>query len=177
MEKRISEKVNNHQRKFKDEIRGWLVKNNIQFQTNENNHSLSAFLRYLYDYEQLELTKEDFKRRKRITNVIPISERCIAKRASGDQCTRRKKQGHCYCGTHIKGSPHGIVENTNTTSSDSLTKVDIWVQEIKGIQYYLDKAGNVYDPKDIIESNPKPKILAKWLKTSDGIYHIPEYNI
>ena len=176
MEKRISQKVNNHQRRFKDNIREWLIKNDVQFQTNDHSHNLSAFLRYLYDYEQLELTKDDFKRRKRVTNIIPISERCIAKRASGDQCTRRKKNGHCYCGTHIKGSPHGIVENTNT-NNDCLTKVDIWVEEIKGIQYYLDNAGNVYNPKDIIESNPKPDILAKWTKDTDGVYHIPAFKI
>lgn len=176
MEKRISQKVNNHQRKFKDDIREWLSKRNVDFETKETTNNLSAFLRYLYDYQHLELTKEDFKRRKRITNVIPISERCIAKRASGDQCTRRKKAGHCYCGTHIKGSPHGVVDNIESTG-DSLVKVDIWVEEIKGIQYYLDKAGNVYDPKDIIESNPKPKILAKWSKSHDGTYHIPALNI
>jgi len=175
MEKRISQKVNNHQRKFKDDIREWIVKNNIEFQTKDKSMNVSAFLRFLYDYEQLELTKEDFKRRKRITNIIPISERCIAKRASGDQCTRRKKNGHCYCGTHIKGSPHGIVETTDS-NSNCLTKIDIWVEEIKGIQFYLDNAGNVYDPKDIIESNPSPKILAKWSKDKDG-YHIPEFKI
>ena len=40
---------------------------------------------------------------------VPSSERCMAKRANGEQCTRRKKQDSCYCGTHTKGTPHGTV--------------------------------------------------------------------
>ena len=69
-----------------------------------------------------------------------------------------------------------MVENTDS-ESNCLQKVDIWVEEIKGIQYYLDKTGNVYDPKDIIESNPKPNILAKWERDQDGTYHIPAFKI
>ena len=176
MEKRILGKVDNYQRKFKDDIRQWLLNNDISFESNEQDNKMSSFLRYLYDYERLELTKEDFRRRKRVTNAIPLCDRCVAKRASGDQCTRRKKAGHNYCGTHIKGAPHGMVENTDS-ASNCLQKVDIWVEEIKGIQYYLDKVGNVYDPKDIIESNPTPNILAKWTRDQDGTYHIPAFKI
>ena len=40
---------------------------------------------------------------------VPSSEKCNAKRANGTQCTRRKKQDSCYCGTHIKGTPHGTI--------------------------------------------------------------------
>ena len=40
---------------------------------------------------------------------VPSSEKCQAKRSNGIQCTRRKKQDSCYCGTHIKGTPHGTV--------------------------------------------------------------------
>ena len=72
----------------------------------------------------------------------------VPKEASGEQCTRRKKDGCQYCGTHSKGTPHGIVnenEPTNTT-----TKIEVSAIDIKGIVYYLDNKENVYDTEDII---------------------------
>ena len=132
MERRIINKVDNHQRCFKDALREWMTNNEMKVVTNTNIDATGDFMRYLYDYTKLELTSDDFKRRKRVTNTIPLSERCIAKRACGDQCTRRKKEGHTYCGTHIKGAPHGIVEK-NEVNTLKKVKIDIHVEEIKGI--------------------------------------------
>ena len=47
---------------------------------------------FVYEYEKLKLTKEDFMKRKRVKNTVPIQERCLAKRANGEQCTRKKKR-------------------------------------------------------------------------------------
>lgn len=176
MEKRISNKFDNHQRLFKDALHEWLKKNNCSIVENSENDKTGDFLRFVYDYPRLVLTDTDFKKRKRVTNIIPLCERCIAKRASGDQCTRRRKDGLTFCGTHAKGSPHGIVE-CNATHVNNSVKIDIWVEEIKGIQYYLDNNGNVYCPKDIIESNTSPKIIANWEKDNLGVYHIPSLGI
>ena len=57
-------------------------------------------IEYVFDYERLCLTKEDFIKRKRIKNAIPTSNRCNAKRANGEQCTRRRKYNCNFCGTH-----------------------------------------------------------------------------
>ena len=47
------------------------------------------------------------RRRRKI--VIESNERCCALRSNGSRCTRRKKDGNeKFCGTHIKGTPHGI---------------------------------------------------------------------
>ena len=60
----------------------------------------------------MELTQEDFVKRKRIKNSVPLYERCMALKSNGKQCTRRKK-GNCkFCGTHIKGTQNGVVNNT-----------------------------------------------------------------
>tara|TARA_Y100000817_G_scaffold291449_1_gene262991 strand:- start:1203 stop:1733 length:531 start_codon:yes stop_codon:yes gene_type:complete len=176
MEKRISAKIDNYQVTFKEAQRAWLATNDCTVINKHGEDKTGDFLRYMYDYAQLVLSPDDFRRRKRVTNTIPICDRCIAKRASGDQCTRRKKDGQSFCGTHSKGAPHGVVDKTDT-DGDELVKIDIWVEEIHGIQYYLDNSGNVYDPKDIIQSDPNPRILAKWTKDNDGNYHIPSYNI
>lgn len=135
-------------------------------------NSLAAFV---YNYEKIKVGKDDFMKRKRIKSVVPIYDRCCAKRASGEQCTRRKKEGESYCGTHIKGTPHSVMEeNVSEPSTPKNVKVDIWAQDIKGIIYYIDKAGNVYDTEDIMKIDKYPKrVIAKYVQDTKGGYSIP----
>jgi hypothetical protein len=103
---------------------------------------------------------DDGTKRKRIKNIVPLFDRCVAKRATGEQCTRRKKEGEGYCGTHIKGRPHGCVNETDETVVTN-KKVEVWIQEIKGIVYYVDANKNVYDPEDILANKINPRIIMK----------------
>lgn len=130
---------------------------------------------FIYNYEKLRLGKDDFMKRKRIKSVVPIHERCCAKRANGEQCTRRKKDGETYCGTHIKGTPHSIIDEVECEPATTKNvKVDIWAQDIKGIIYYIDKVGNVYDTEDIMKIDKYPKrVIAKYQQDDAGKYSIP----
>ncbi len=112
------------------------------------------------DYDKIKLCGDDLVKRKRVKNIVPLFDRCIAKRANGEQCTRRKKEGEGYCGTHTKGRPHGSV---NETPENMVTnkKVEVWIQEIKGIVYYVDAEKNVYDPEDILLNKINPKVIMK----------------
>jgi len=112
------------------------------------------------DYDKFTVCGDDLVKRKRVKNSVPLFDRCIAKRANGEQCTRRKKEGEGYCGTHIKGRPHGSV---NETAENMVTnkKVEVWVQEIKGIVYYVDADKNVYDPEDILANKVNPRVIMK----------------
>ena len=76
------------------------------------------------------------------------------------------------CGTHIKGTPHGIIELADKI--DQITKVSIWAQDIKGIIYYIDDNHNVYNTKDIYENIMNPKIIAKWEKNDKGEFILPQ---
>ena len=134
-------------------------------------------LEYICDYSRLILTKEDFIKRKRVKNVVPFLERCSAKRATDEQCTRRKKTGCEFCGTHTKGTPHGIVTSENQTSTVSETKtVEVWAQDIHGIIYYIDKSTNVYKAEDVVGNKINPQIIAKYVM-NNGVYSIPAFNI
>lgn len=156
---------------FKTDIKTWMDESEM------SKHKLySVFLQYLYDYPMLNLEKEDFQKRKRVKNMVPQFDRCGAKRANGDQCSRRKQTGCEYCGTHIKGTPHGEVE-TETVEQKKQTKIEVFVQEIQGINYYIDTAGNVYKTEDIISNSKSPAIIAKYNKNSNGEYKIPELGI
>lgn len=170
MERRLNKKAESYITNFKDNIREKITQMGMI-----NNEPINQILQYIYDYDRLTFTKEDFQKRKRVKNFVPIFDRCCAKRASNEQCTRRKKEGCEYCGTHIKGTPHGIVDLQNDTKNTT-QKVEVYAQDIQGIVYYIDKNNNVYQAEDIISNKVNPKVIAKYVKNCDH-YSIPEFNI
>ena len=174
MENRIGRKVDLYLSEFKNEIKQWFNKNNSDISGSCNQ---SDFLKFIFDYNGISLLKEDFQKRKRVKNSIPIQIRCCAKRANGEQCTRRKKGENEFCGTHCKGIPYGKIEHNQTDVS--LTKQKkIWVQDIKGINYYIDEDGNIYDHEDVLSNKINPGIIAQYTKDMvNDVYHIPEYGI
>jgi len=169
MEKRLNKKLDQYILNFKDSIR----EKTTQLDLN-NNQDVNNLLQFVYDFDRLSFTKEDFQKRKRVKNFVPIFDRCCAKRATNEQCTRRKKDGMEYCGTHTKGTPHGIVDNQEVKVTNQ--KIEVWAQDIQGIVYYIDNNFNVYQPEDIIINKTNPKIIAKYVKNGD-VYSIPEFNI
>jgi hypothetical protein len=171
MERRINKKIENYISDFKDRVKEKASELGLS-----TDHNLSHLVQYIYDYDRLSLTKEDFMKRKRVKNVVHLSDRCCAKRANGEQCTRRRKDTTTnYCGTHLKGTPHGICDFEEDSKPQG-QKVEVWLQDIQGIVYYIDKANNVYQPEDIMSGKVNPKVIAKYVKVCD-IYSIPEFNI
>ena len=170
MERRLNKKVESYISLFKDSIRDKATQLGLN-----NDTTSTQLLQFIYDYDRLSFNKEDFQKRKRVKNFVPIYDRCCAKRASNEQCTRRRKDDSEYCGTHMKGTPHGIldVQNDNKVNTQ---KVEVWAQDIQGIVYYIDKFSNVYDTADIIKNQINPKIIAKYLKDGEN-YSIPEFNV
>ena len=164
MEKRISNKHRVYLQKFKDNIK------QVISQTNCSAEAGNQILQYVYDYQPLIFGKEDFQKRKRVKNIVPFFERCCALRANKEQCTRRRKDGSKFCGTHIKGVPHG--EINKTTQKPTHTKKIVRAQDIQGIIYYIDDENNVYDPHDVMNNIVNPKIIAKYVE-NDGKYSIP----
>ena len=171
MEKRLNKKVEVYITEFKDNIR----EKTVQLGLTDDNKT-TQLIQYIYDYNRLSFNKEDFNKRKRVKNFVPIYTRCCAKRANGEQCTRRKKGEFDCCGTHTKGTPHGVIDVETIEPSNTL-KIEVWTQDIGGIIYYIDKSNNVYDTSDIIKNQMNPKIIAKYCKTGENTYSIPEFNI
>ena len=170
MERRINKKIEAYVSAFKEDVLSKAEQLGIN-----NNPALASLVKYVYDYDRLVLSKEDFMKRKRVKNAVHLSDRCCAKRASCEQCTRRKKDGYEYCGTHLKGTPHGICE-TGDDEKPPGQKIEVWVQDIQGIVYYIDKNFNVYQTEDIFTNKTNPKIIAKYVKNGE-VYSIPEFNI
>ena len=172
MERRLATRIRDHETKFKTSIREWFASNNCTVVDTNGSVKLSDFLQHVYDIEPLLLTTTDFMKRKRVKNDAPLCDRCTAKRADGLQCTRRKREGNHYCGTHLKGTPHGVIEISNE-SLEQFEKLELTVVDIKGIHYHIDTAGNVYDAKDVITGSSSPNIIAQYKITEEGEYVIP----
>jgi hypothetical protein len=166
MERRINKKFDEYITAFKDGI-----KNNVNQLGNNSDPIVVSVIKFVNDYDRLVLTKNDFMKRKRVKNSVHLADRCCAKRASTEQCTRRKKNGFEYCGTHIKGTPHGTCESEDNEKPCG-QKIEVWVQEIQGIVYYIDANHNIYQTEDIYTNKINPKIIAKYFKDGDTYYHL-----
>lgn len=86
MEKRLNKKAETYVTTFKDSIREKAAQMGMS-----KNDQVNQLLQYIYDHDRLSFVKEDFQKRKRVKNFVPIFDRCCAKRASGEQCTRKKR--------------------------------------------------------------------------------------
>lgn len=170
MDKKINKNIETYVTDFKDGIRAKVLE--LEF---ENKDKANQLLEFVYEYDRLILSKDVFQKRKRIKNSIPTSNRCNAKRANGEQCTRRKKKECEFCGTHSKGTPHGLFE-INEKENNICEKLEVFAEDIKGIVYYLDKYNNVYKTEDILQEKENPKIIAKYVKIN-GEYAIPEFGL
>ena len=177
MERNINRKIDTHNQEYKEFIKSQFIELNT-FVSNHLGKSSQAFetihtqllnrLQKCYDYKNVGLTKEDFKKIKRIKNVVSLCERCCACRANSEQCTRRKREGSEFCGTHIKGTPHGIIKDNGEVPIIG-KKNSVWAQDIKGIMYHIDDSGNVYKAEDVMKNVSNPDIIANYsTKTVNG---------
>ncbi len=216
--------VDQYQLNFKQEIKRPFDELGYRVVNPKGEDCTSDLFRFIFDYDNIQLKKEDFQKRKRVKHAWALHELCVAQRANGQQCTRRMRDLNAtvdqFCGTHCKGQPHGLygpavaaaaaaaaggAASTGTTggagtemmalsnhhmqtdnsmlipiplaSVAPLKRLEVWVQEIKGINYYIDEHHNVYKPDDIIANRQAPHIIAKWAFNSQGGYCIPSYNI
>ena len=196
MERRINKKINEFLSNYKTEVKDYILtcKGNIDhtidhwdgkdIETMDSlknivSGELMSLLHQIYDHPNISLIKDDFTKRKRVKNVVPFFDRCVACRANQEQCTRRKKYKNNFCGTHIKGTPHGIIKE-HKPEGPIEKKVNVCVRDIKGIMYYIDKDNNVYDTEECMGNQKNPKIIAKYIKTmvdGEAEYSIPAFNI
>lgn len=165
MEARLNVKMQNYINQFKQDCI-----------TMMNDPQISQTIRhqYILDYPALNIDSQDFQKRKRVRNSVPICERCIANRINHTRCTRRKQLGLEFCGTHIKGQPYGVIKDTIEPINPVMKTIDIRNEEINGIHYYIDNNNNVYNTEDILSYKLNPTIITKYT-TVHGKICIPEY--
>jgi len=166
MDKKLNKIAETYLTNFKNNIKELILKQEL------DQSKASEIIESIYNYERLEFTKEDVSKRKRIKNAIPGLNRCCAKRANGEQCTRKQKDGYTFCGTHVKGTPHGVI-TTDDSSDKQMIKGEVYAEEINGIVYYIDKHHNVYKTEDILNNKENPEIITKCTTLEGGKLFVP----
>lgn len=170
MEKKLNLKSEQYFSQFKDSVRQKAI--DIGFSELDK---INELLEHVYEYDRLVFTKEDISKRKRIKNSIPLENRCIAKIANNAQCTRKRKDGCEYCGTHFKVNSDSIVDSSSSSDSSlqNTKPIDVIARSIGGIVYYIDKYNNVFNTSDILSGVINPSIIGK-AKIINGKFHIPD---
>jgi hypothetical protein len=144
---------------FKSEVLEKLT----HIQTINKDESLIEDLKILENYIKL-LNSNTTDKKPRTKNSIDPCTQCKALRADGEQCSRRKKDNE-YCGTHIKGRPHGEFNNIEPEQHKT---IQVFSVDINGIVYWIDDKFNVYDTIAIMENKPNPAIINTCEKIIEG---------
>jgi hypothetical protein len=171
MDRKLNKVIADYVGDFKKDIKQKAI--DLKFEEIEK---IEGLVEFIFNYDRLILTKEDVSKRKRIKNSIPCTNRCNAKRANGEQCTRKQKENCIFCGTHVKGTPHGVVNSLQDDAANNIIVSEVFAQEIGGIVYYLDKHNNVFHTEDVLKGTENPKVIASYTN-KNGVYHIPSLGI
>jgi hypothetical protein len=172
MEKRVVKKCEDYILNFKDKIQKWIKENEISLNEKQNTND---FLKFIYDIDNIILTKDDFIKRKRVKNSVNQNERCCACRANGEQCTRRKQENLIFCGTHLKGTPHGTINIHEKILEITTKKIEVIIKEINGINYYIDTNNNIYKTEDVLMGKNDPAIIGNYIIDTNGSYFLQNY--
>jgi len=164
MDKRINTQLEKYLVGFKDQIKKKVAELGFEEKAKTND-----LLEFVYEFERLVFTKDDFAKRKRVQNTIPVDNRCIATKSGGERCTRRRKDGCEYCGTHSKN-----MSNESDKSGEGTKKMEVFAKEMEGIVYYVDEFHNVYRTEDILNEVENPKVVATYTEMTGGRFVIHE---
>lgn len=167
MEKRLNTQAETYVIQFKESIKRKIAE--LDF---SEKSKINDLLEYIFEVPRLTFVKDDFAKRKRIQNTIPVENRCNAMKSSNERCTRRRKDGSDFCGTHTKSTPHGECGHSTTSTKKSM---EVVAREVNGIVYYVDIYNNVYRTEDILNNKENPQIVAKMNIAPNGTAFIHEF--
>lgn len=142
---------------------------------NSDDPNIAALLQFIVEQPVIPNKSDGAEKRRRksvYSSSVSAGDRCGAHRADGEQCTRRRKSGTEFCGTHHKGTPHGIRTDAPVNEERG---VEVWAQDIRGIIFWIDAENHVYNPEDIERRESNPRVIAQWVKLKDGTYSIPDF--
>ena len=146
MESRINKKIAFYVNDMKEGIVGQMKI--MRDSTLDVESQYDSIISYIINYKTLSLQKEDFNKRKRNKNVVNDCEKCKAKRSNGEQCSRRRRDGFDFCGTHCKGTPYGVVGDEDSVVTKK--KCELIGEDIDGIITYKDKNGTVFEMERLL---------------------------
>ena len=149
---------------LKTKINETIIAISVDYNLDEN----ELLLKYSPKLQSIQDTTKIKRKRK----VVPKDQCCLGRKQFGEQCTRRKKSGSEFCGSHMKSLPYGRIDDKkdhlckvkgkrgrkkkkNNLEDDS-EYIQTWIDKELGDAYLIDKHNTVYS------NNPEsPKIIGK----------------
>ena len=118
---------------------------------------ITDLINEIKDGKMVDISK--YKKRSRTKNEVSKQRQCRAKRADGKQCSRQRKEGKEFCGTHIKGCPHG----TYKLKEQEKEELKLSIIDYKGIAYYIDlKTGEVYSSESVMKGGEGAEVIGMY---------------
>lgn len=118
---------------------------------------ITDLINEIKDGKMVDISK--YKKRSRTKNEVNKQRQCRAKRADGKQCSRQRKEGKEFCGTHIKGCPHG----TYKLKEQEKEELKLSIIDYKGIAYYIDlKTGEVYSSESVMKGGEGAEVIGMY---------------
>ena len=155
MQKKLQAHVDNYIHSMKEQIREILL--------DQGNTTTNECLEKIFAIDGLNINMDDFSRKKRVRNIIADCDRCCAFKAEKERCTRKKREGYNVCGTHLKGTPHGMIDND--INETHMKKIEVYTKDIGGVIYYVDNEKNVYSSTDIMKAIQNPTKIGYYTET------------
>lgn len=139
----VVDKINDKIKDYMNETKGKLISMVMDAKTPAD---MEGIKKEILNCEILKINRDMVEKRKRVRKSVEESDRCTGELGNGERCTRRKKPGSMFCGTHGKQK---VVEK----------KRKLKIEEIDGIAYYTcDDV--VYKPEDVL-SGKEPAVIGK----------------
>ena len=83
------------------------------------------------------------KKKRKKNRILDKNELCMAKKADGHQCTRRRKDGKEYCGKHLNNLKFGRIDDDDKYN-DTSKYIKTTQEKIDGVDYLVDSNNVVY---------------------------------
>ena len=83
------------------------------------------------------------KKKRKKNRILGKDELCMAKKADGHQCTRRRKDNHEFCGKHLNNLKFGRIDD-DEKYKDTSKYIKTIHEKINGTDYLVDSNNVVY---------------------------------
>lgn len=153
----------------------------LQNDTQISKEDLAKISNYANNYSPFDLSRQDLdNQRKKQRRQVDPHNKCMALVSKGTRCPRNRMNCNThFCTQHQENRKFGEVEIEDT----KLVQISLGQFE-NGIKRFVDKDGNVYDSKNILQQNnnrgagggneyttcSKTQIIGKAEKNSYGTY-------
>jgi hypothetical protein len=83
-------------------------------------------------------------------------KQCSGTTWNGKRCRRKRRKGFDTCCIHTS-----IEHTLSSKQMNTINMIDVHIEDIQGILYYVDNFENVYCTEDILAKKQNPKIVGR----------------